>query len=571
MVPLLNQPWPYLATAALAALLALYAWTQPRRPGSRYVAASAGVWSLWALAAGAQTLLQAAALRFDAFALQSTCALLEAPLQLMVVLEYTGSEKWLARRRLRLLFLPALLFLLLALILPHNFLGSFENHAAIEVIVGSKAARWGSFAFVAAVQLVIAAVLLNCLQRAPAFRVPVLLIGLGPMITLVAFALLDPQRLTVSPIQATVLFACVTCVLYFVALYNYHFLRVIPVAQDLVIQHMPYALLVLDAENRLVDLNAGAQALPGLPGKLALRQAATDALGDWWERIAPLIGPTPVSQDVAVQSGPGQRIFHVVSLPLLQASGWRMGQAFVLEEVTQARQAQQQQAQAQWAQATREERQQLADELHDGLSQSLAFLNLQAQAAQVYLEAGQREASQASVVRLGQAARQVEGDMRELIGDLLTISLPSEGFCDTLRRVAAQFGKQNGLHVSLEIEHDAEISCAPSVLPPAAGVQLLRIVQEALANVRKHAGSPTLIDLRLRAQTGQLQLTITDNGTGFDPLLAGTVGKHYGLQVMRQRAASIGGQLAIHSAPDQGTRVEVSVPLAGRGGEREMG
>jgi signal transduction histidine kinase len=234
----------------------------------------------------------------------------------------------------------------------------------------------------------------------------------------------------------------------------------------------------------------------------------------------------------------------------------------VLEDVTEARQAQEQQAKTQWAQATQEERQQLADELHDGLSQSLAFLNLQAQAAQVYLEAGQREPAQASVIRLGQAARQVESDIRELIGDLLTISSPSEGFCGTLRRVAAQFEKENGLHVSLEIEHKAEIGCDPSVLPPACGVQLLRIVQEALANVRKHAGSPIQVLVKLRAANGLLQLTIADNGTGFDPLLTGTVGKHYGLQVMRQRAASIGGQLEIHSGPEQGTRVEVSVPLA---------
>ena len=229
----------------------------------------------------------------------------------------------------------------------------------------------------------------------------------------------------------------------FVALYNFRFLRVIPVARDLLIQRMPYALLVLDADNRLADLNAAAQSLPGLPGRLALQRAAPEELGDWWKRIAPLIGPAPVSQDVLIPAGPARRIFRVVSLPLLQASGWRMGQAFVLQGVTPIRQAH-----AQWAQATLREREQLAAELHDGLSQSLAFLSLQAQAVRVYLQAGQREAARASVVRLGQAARQLEGDMRELIGGLLTISQPSEGFCDTLRRVASQFGQQSDLHVS---------------------------------------------------------------------------------------------------------------------------
>ncbi len=159
-------------------------------------------------------------------------------------------------------------------------------------------------------------------------------------------------------------------------------------------------------------------------------------------------------------------------------------------------------------------------------------------------------------------ALEVQGDPRELIGNLLTISLPSEGFCSTLRHVVTRFEEQNGLHVSLEIEHAAEAGCDPSVLPPAVGVQLLRIVQETLANVRKHAGGPTQISVRLRAEAGQLQLTVQDNGAGFDPALAGADGKRFGLQVMRQRAARIGGQLAVHSAPGQGTRVEVRVPLA---------
>jgi signal transduction histidine kinase len=563
MVPLLNQPWPYLATAALAALLGLYAWAQPRRPGSRYVAGSAGMWSLWALAAGAQTVLQPSDLRFGMYVLQSVCALLEAPLQLTVALEYTGHEEWLSQRSLRLLLLPALVYALLALTLPHSALASFENHAGIEVIVGSKAVKWGFFAFVAAVQLVIAGVLLNCLQRAPAFRIPVLLIGLGPMITLVVFALLDPQRLTVSPVQATVLFANVTCVLYFVALYSFRFLRVIPVARDLVIQHMPYALLVLDAENRLIDLNSAARTLPGLPGKLALRQAAPKALGHWWDKIAPLIGPAPVVQDVVAYAGPDERIFRVTSLPLLQASGWRMGQVFVLEDVTQARQAQAEQAQVQWAQATLQERELLAQELHDGLAQNLGFLNLQTQAAQVYLRRGQADAAQASLNRLEQVALQMQSDARELIGDLLTVSLPSEGFCTTLRQMVARFDRQNGLPVRLDIVHDADRVCDPSTLPPAAAVQLLRIVQEALANVRKHAGSPTQIHVELQATDGQLQLTIADNGNGFDPALTRASGGHFGLEVMRQRAARIGGQISVQSAPGQGTRVEVSVPLGG--------
>jgi signal transduction histidine kinase len=92
-------------------------------------------------------------------------------------------------------------------------------------------------------------------------------------------------------------------------------------------------------------------------------------------------------------------------------------------------------------------------------------------------------------------------------------------------------------------------------------------VGSPLANVRKHAGAPDQIGVRLRADAAQLQLAITDNGVGFDQALLGIGDKHFGLEVMRQRAARIGGQLAVHSAPGAGTRVEVCVPM---GGEEEV-
>lgn len=100
------------------------------------------------------------------------------------------------------------------------------------------------------------------------------------------------------------------------------------------------------------------------------------------------------------------------------------------------------------------------------------------------------------------------------------------------------------------------------MLSPAIGVQLVRIVQEALTNIRKHAGGPSEIEVRLRVEDGQLHLAIADNGAGFDPGAANADHTHFGLQVMHQRAEHIGGRLTLHSAPGEGTQVEVCVPLA---------
>ncbi|MFN2242046.1 MAG: sensor histidine kinase, partial [Anaerolineae bacterium] len=158
-------------------------------------------------------------------------------------------------------------------------------------------------------------------------------------------------------------------------------------------------------------------------------------------------------------------------------------------------------------------------------------------------------------------ALETHGDTRELIGDLLTVSMPSEGLCGALRQTVARFKDQTELPVSLMLTEDVDAVCRSSALSPAAGVQLLRILQEALANVRKHAGCPSQIGVQLMAEDGQLRMTVTDNGPGFDPAVAGAGGQHFGLQVMAQRAERIGGQLAVRSNHGHGTQVEVCVPL----------
>jgi signal transduction histidine kinase len=580
MADLLNQPWPYLAVATLAALIGWYVLKQPRRPGTRYFVWIVGVWLVWALAAALQTVVESPELRYVFWVLQSLCALLGGPLELIFVLEYTGNEHWLARRSLLLIFLPALLFVALAFFLP-GLLTSNVYQFGVPVIRGSPLLKWGLFLYVLILELITLGLLIACMLRAPAFWAPILLIALGRIIPTIGFVMFDSQWITVSPIQATILFTSVAMLAYFVALYNFGLLRVMPVARDMVISHMPYSLIVLDAENRLVDFNLAAQTLPDLPhlpgqlGKLKLQQAASGALGDWWNRISSLIGPEPVSQDVVVRKDSADLIFQVISLPLLQASGWRMGQVFVLEDVTQTRQAQRQQAQALWAQATLEEREQLAHELHDGLSQSLAFLNFQSQAAQVYLQSGQSDAAQASLVRLSEAAGEIQAETRDLISSLLSVSQPAENFCDTLRQILAGFEGQTGLAVHLEMEvhppastnvgETMETLCDPTRLPPPAAVQLVRITQETLANVRRHARGASQVSVALKVRDGQICLTIADDGAGFDPAAQRGDGKHFGLQIVQQRAARIGGQVSVDAAPGKGVRIEVRAPLSASG------
>jgi signal transduction histidine kinase len=564
MIINLNSPWPYLATAVFIALMGGYALRHPRRPGSRYFTWMVIAWLVWALAAALYSIVQSVELRYWLWVIQGICPLVAAPAQLLFTLEYTGQEKWISRRNLFLLSIPVVIMTLAYIFLPRRWTSVVISYSGIEVVQTTAVLRGVMFAYIGIIMLIVVSLLLVSITRSPAFRVPNIWIMVGQVIPVVAYAVVVPLQAPVPPIQITILFTNVTVLAYSVALY-YHILQVVPVARDTVVLSMPYSLLVLDAEDRLVDFNAEAQHLPELPGKLALRQPAAEALGDWWGYLSPLIGTKPITHEVVLHSDGGQQNFEIYSMPLLQASGWRMGQAFALQDVTQARRLQQQQSQLLWAQATLQEREQLANELHDGLSQGLAFLGLQAQTAQIYIQDGQIPAAQTSLIRLTEAAGEIQSDTRGLIGDLLAVSLPAESFCATLRQVLERFKQETGLEVRMELDGQVcsieETLDTPIKLPPAVAVQLIRITQEALANVRKHAQDASQVSIALKIEADQVILAIADDGMGFNPEAQPGGEKHFGLQVMRQRAARIGGQITISSSPGTGARVEVRAPM----------
>ncbi len=548
----LTSPWPYLVTAVFAALTGWYVWHQPRRPGTRYFGWLVSVWLVWTLAAMAYIIVPSIPARFALWGLQSVCMLLEVPLQLMIVLEYTGHEKWLTRRSPYLLFLPALILAVMMVFWP-SAMGSVENNSGFLVLVGRDPARLIVFSFMIVVVFVTLAVLFACLLRAPAFRVPVALLMMARLVPTLGYGALDTERVPVPPIQITVLFVAFTMLLYFVALYSFRLLQVSPVARDTVIAHMPNALIVLDAENRLVDFNDGARNLPGMPARLSLRQAAEQELSGWWELLIPLIGPDPISRDVTAPAGSGGRIFHVASLPLNQASGRQIGQAFLLEDVTQARQAQQQQEQAQRALAMLREREQLARELHDSTGQVLGYAGFQLEAIARLVEGGQTDGAILRVKRLAGVMRDAHADVREYILGLQAAPAPQQPFFEALRRYLDGFTSNYGIPIMLDV--DERLGEEP--FSPDARMQVFRILQEALSNARRH-GRASCVKVTFAGENSLMRMAVQDDGVGFDPAQSMDEG-HFGLRFMQERAEVLGGSVKIESAPGMGTRVVLMV------------
>jgi signal transduction histidine kinase len=204
-----------------------------------------------------------------------------------------------------------------------------------------------------------------------------------------------------------------------------------------------------------------------------------------------------------------------------------------------------------------EERERLGHELHDGLAQTLGYVNTQTLAIKRLLAAGESKRAQAEVAEMETIARQVYSDVREAILGLRT---SSEGLLESVRAYAERFQRLTGIYIHLVVDEHVEAL----VLPQAVEIQLVRIVQEALANVRKHAGARTA-RIAIGAASGELRVEVHDDGRGFETDRRYTTGwPHFGLQTMRERAEAIGGRLELSSAPGKGTTVRVSVPVQGQ-------
>jgi signal transduction histidine kinase len=201
--------------------------------------------------------------------------------------------------------------------------------------------------------------------------------------------------------------------------------------------------------------------------------------------------------------------------------------------------------------ATLEERQRLARELHDSVTQSLYSLTLFTEAGRHWAEDGNLEGVRGNLMRIAETAQQALKDMRLLVYELRPPRLNTDGLIGALRHRLDAVERRAGIEVRLEVE-------TLPALAQSDEEQLYQIALQALNNSLQHARASE-VRVRLASQAGELELEVADNGVGFEPQAVGATGG-MGLATMRERAERIGGRLQVLSAPGRGTIVRVVVP-----------
>ncbi|MBT3092035.1 MAG: ATP-binding protein [Candidatus Thiodiazotropha endolucinida] len=201
-----------------------------------------------------------------------------------------------------------------------------------------------------------------------------------------------------------------------------------------------------------------------------------------------------------------------------------------------------------------EERTSLAHELHDSLAQTIASLRFQVRMLEETLQNDQiSEKAVQEAQRIHNGLDEAHDELRELINSFRA-PFDQRGLVPALSKLVERFNQETGIPAFFQPD------CLKMDLDTSQEMQALRIVQEALANIRKHAKAHTIRVLLRCRSPGSYLILVEDDGVGFEGAVPqGNPGEHIGLSIMEERARRVGGELSIESEPGEGTRVELVI------------
>jgi len=565
--------WLPLAAAVFLAILGLYGWRRRDVPAARLLAINALLGVLWMVglvfvAAAVDPGTKIAWHRF-----QAIWGLPTATAMTCFTLEYVYPGRWLTRRNLVLLWIPPLIALLLIVIDGGRFMWrSLEIRPDGWITPDYTTLALVLLAYAQALVLVNVAALLWLFVRSPQHRWPAALMLFGQVVARAGYlygTVLLPETAWPEP---QVLAAVVPWTVYAIALFGFSRLDPMPAARTVAFEQMQEGMVVFDALGRVASLNPSAAIALSIPAGRARGKTLQELLPAFPGPIARIIATqcstegqsgipenAPLRTDIVLSAGPESKCYALDVSLLKDFRGLTTGRLLLLRDVTEERRAEARALEQQRTLAVIHERERLARELHDDVGQVLAFVNTQGQTVRRLLARGEVEAADECAGRLVEVAREADTDIRESILGL-RVALGGQGLLPALRTYLEQYEKRYGIRTALS----SPDTLGPGAFEPHVEVQLLRIIQEALANARKHAHAGSVC-VAFGVQDGCARVTVQDDGCGFEPgEVAGDGGGHVGLRVMCERAEEIGGSFAVASAAGQGTTIVVTVPLIAR-------
>ena len=557
--------WPALVTFGLVLFLGQYSWRRRHIAGARTFAIACALCGMWTL--GVIQEISATSFPGQVFWNAFQAALLP-PIATVVtcfILQFAGLDRWLSLRTYVLLFLiPVLNALAIATNGIHHLVWTgFETNGHLVPLPGRLFWFFNSYIYVLGIINLV--VLVWLATRSPRHRWPVAIIIGAQIAGRVGYTLEQIEGNWIGPGEAALATVGVVAASYAVAFLGFNVIDPVGAARTSVLQQMREGMFVLDLQGRILDVNPMGAAIVGIPEARLRKRPASEVL--------PLDSGVPggpddagtVDQEITLGNPGPARVYDVHRTVLSNRNGELIGQLLLLHDVTEQKQTQARVLDQQEVVATLRERERLARELHDGIGQVLGYVGMQAETALQWVRKGDSERAGSALGRLADVAREAHSDVRESILSLKVDPAQGWSFLQNLERYLEKFQANYGIRTELSIADRV----GDDTFEPAAGVQLLRVVQEALSNSRKHGGA-TNVRVTVDRNGSRARISIADEGHGFDSSRLGSDNDgHFGLMFMRERLLQIGGSMEVDSKPGAGTMLTLDVPTRDHGRETD--
>lgn len=362
--------------------------------------------------------------------------------------------------------------------------------------------------------------------------------------------------LGLSPVKRfdiTPAFFWVSAIIVSWGIFHHRLLNIMPIARELLVEIISSGIVVADKDSVLVDINQASLAM--------FQLQKSDVIGKSLSVISALddsLTSANSGQAIITYKGSGEvRLLKITLHPLYDPKGKEAGTLWVIDDITEARKNMEKIVQQEKTLSAMREREKLGRILHDGLGQVFGYYTAQGQAVKEHLMQKNYPIALKHLTDLVAVSRDHHLTIREQISDIRGVSLINRCFSSALKQYAADFSETHGIPVEISFDDDLP----PDFPADETGAELLSIIQEALTNVRKHAG-PCSVEIRLACRDEDIEVLVSDTGTGFNP--RDERNSHsFGLSIMGERAAEIGAALRIDSEIGKGTKIHLTI----KGGE----
>lgn len=562
--------WPLIGSACMTLFLGIYELlVQKKAKGITYFVLSMFVVTIWSSC----NALEMSSLDFSTklfWANMQYFAYCYSPVTLLALcMQFTGYDKWVNNKRI--LWLAVIPTIIIVLIWTDGLHGLIRYNMSMDYsgLFPVITKKYGPAFYIHAVYShtlnMIACVLLikrlfikNMLYRRQALA---LLVGMSLIIV--------PNIIYISGISAvkrfdiTPVFFGPAALIMSWGIFRFKMFDLVPLARTTVIETMNAGMMVLDLQERILDVNTAFEKILGKEASKIYTRKVGEVCSNIPEFARACMDGSVAHAEFSIEDNEIQKVYEVMLSPLTDKNGILIGRLAMIYEITEKKQAEQEFLKQQRKLAVVKERERITRDMHDNLGQVLGFINLQAQGIRQELVNSGVEIAVGSIDKLIEVTQSAHNEIREYIRNMRNLNSMEKNLFIAIEKYITDFKRQT----AISVEHNIPMGFDGEGFEINVMVNLLNIVKEALNNIRKHAQA-TQVKIYYHLHGGHLSITIEDNGKGFEADDSpNSTGNKFGLNIMRERAAEIGAEIHLESVVGKGSKVTLRIPV--RKGESE--